>query len=189
VSGQLNVEAYCLALTKVYTFGPTFRAENLNTSRHLAEFRMIEPEIAFADLADNATLAERLLKFTLEALLKERQEDLAFFDERIEKGLVAKLQGIVSSEFVRMDYGEAIAVLERAKETFEFAVKWGMDLQSEHERYLTEKHARKPVIVMNYPKDIKAFYMRVNGDGRTVAAMDVLALGIGESNRWPRARA
>src|SRR3954451_19157878 len=165
VSGQINVEAYCLALTKVYTFGPTFRAENSNTSRHLAEFWMIEPEIAFADLSDNATLAERLLKFTLEKLLAERQDDLAFFDERIEKGLLAKLAGIVSSEFVRMDYGEAIAVLERAKEKFEFPVKWGVDLQSEHERYLTEKHAKKPVIVMNYPKDIKAFYMRVNDDG------------------------
>ncbi|MFL5040070.1 MAG: asparagine--tRNA ligase [Xanthobacteraceae bacterium] len=180
VSGQLNVEAFCLALSKVYTFGPTFRAENSNTSRHLAEFWMIEPEIAFADLKDNATLAEALLKFTLEALLKERHEDLAFFDERVEKGLLAKLEGIVGSEFVRMDYGEAIAVLERAKEKFEFPVKWGVDLQSEHERYLTEKHARKPVIVMNYPKDIKAFYMRVNDDGRTVAAMDVLAPGIGE---------
>ena len=180
VSGQLNVEAYCLALTKVYTFGPTFRAENSNTSRHLAEFWMIEPEIAFADLSDDATLAEALLKFTFETLLKERQEDLAFFDERIEKGLRAKLEGIVGSEFVRMDYGEAIAVLERAKEKFEFPVKWGIDLQSEHERYLTEKHAKKPVIVMNYPKDIKAFYMRVNDDGRTVAAMDVLAPGIGE---------
>src|SRR5438876_2520931 len=180
VSGQLNVEAYCLALTKVYTFGPTFRAENSNTSRHLAEFWMIEPEIAFADLSDNATLAERLLKFTLATLLKERPEDLAFFDERIEKGLRAKLEGIVGSEFVRMDYGEAISVLERAKEKFEFPVKWGMDLQSEHERYLTEKHAKKPVIVMNYPKDIKAFYMRGNDDGRTVAAMDVLAPGIGE---------
>src|SRR5450432_1809824 len=168
VSGQLNVEAYCLALSKVYTFGPTFRAENSNTSRHLAEFWMIEPEIAFADLADDATLAEQLLKFTFETLLKERAEDLAFFDERVEKGLVAKLAGIVDSEFVRMDYGEAIAVLERAKETFEFPVKWGIDLQSEHERYLTEKHAKKPVIVMNYPKDIKAFYMRVD-DGRTVA--------------------
>src|SRR3954453_21816821 len=138
VSGQLNVEAYCLALTKVYTFGPTFRAENSNTSRHLAEFWMIEPEIAFADLSDNATLAEGLLKFAFETLLKERQDDLAFFDERIEKGLLAKLAGIVSSEFVRMDYGEAIAVLERAKEKFEFPVKWGVDLQSEHERYLTE---------------------------------------------------
>src|SRR5467141_1378423 len=180
VSGQLNVEAYCLALTKVYTFGPTFRAENSNTSRHLAEFWMIEPEIAFADLSDNATLAEGLLKFAFETLLKERADDLAFFDERIEKWLLAKLEGIVGSEFVRMDYGEAIAVLERAKQKFEFPVKWGIDLQSEHERYLTEKHAKKPVIVMNYPKGIKAFYMRVNDDGRTVAAMDVLAPGIGE---------
>jgi asparaginyl-tRNA synthetase len=157
VSGQLNVEAYCLALSKVYTFGPTFRAENSNTSRHLAEFWMIEPEIAFADLSDNATLAERLLKYTFETLMKERQEDLEFFDQRVEKGLVAKLQGIVASEFVRMDYGDAIGVLERAKEKFEF-----------------------PVIVTNYPKDIKAFYMRVNDDGRTVAAMDVLAPGMGE---------
>src|SRR5271165_3280861 len=180
VSGQLNVESYCLALSKVYTFGPTFRAENSNTSRHLAEFWMIEPEIAFADLEDDATLAEGLLKYALEALLRERVEDIAFFDERVEKGLVAKLEGIVKSEFVRMDYGEAVAVLDRAKEKFEFPVKWGIDLQSEHERYLTEKHAKKPVIVMNYPKDIKAFYMRVNDDGRTVAAMDVLAPGIGE---------
>ncbi len=180
VSGQLNVEAYCLALTKVYTFGPTFRAENSNTSRHLAEFWMIEPEIAFADLADDATLAEQLLKTTFAALLAEREDDLAFFDQRVEKGLVAKLQGIVDSEFVRLDYSEAIRVLEKAKEKFEFPVKWGIDLQSEHERYLTEKHVRKPVIVTNYPKDIKAFYMRVNDDGRTVAAMDVLAPGIGE---------
>jgi asparaginyl-tRNA synthetase len=180
VSGQLNVEAYCLALTKVYTFGPTFRAENSNTSRHLAEFWMIEPEIAFANLSDDADLAEGLLKFTLKTLLEQRGDDLAFFDERIEKGLVAKLEGIVNSEFVRMDYSEAISVLERAKEKFEFPVRWGIDLQSEHERYLTEKHAKKPVIVMNYPKDIKAFYMRVNDDGRTVAAMDVLAPGIGE---------
>jgi asparaginyl-tRNA synthetase len=180
VSGQLNVEAYCLALTKVYTFGPTFRAENSNTSRHLAEFWMIEPEIAFADITDNATLAERLLKSAFATLLKERHEDLAFFDERIEKGLVAKLEGIVSSEFVRMDYTEAVSILEKAKEKFEFPVKWGIDLQSEHERYLTEKHAKAPVIVTNYPKAIKAFYMRVNDDGRTVAAMDVLAPGIGE---------
>jgi asparaginyl-tRNA synthetase len=180
VSGQLNIEAYCLALTKCYTFGPTFRAENSNTSRHLAEFWMIEPETAFADLADNATLAERLLKSTFETLLRKSAEDLAFFDERIEKGLIAKLEGIVSSEFVRMDYGEAVAILERAKEKFEFPVKWGIDLQSEHERYLTEKHVKKPVIVLNYPKAIKAFYMRVNDDGKTVAAMDVLAPGIGE---------
>jgi asparaginyl-tRNA synthetase len=180
VSGQLNVEAYCLALSKVYTFGPTFRAENSNTSRHLSEFWMIEPEIAFADLRDNASLAEELLKYVFKKLLEERLQDMAFFDERIEKGLVAKLQGIVDSEFVRMDYGEAISVLERAKEKFEFPVKWGVDLQSEHERYLTEKHAKKPVVVMNYPKAIKAFYMRLNDDGRTVAAMDVLAPGIGE---------
>jgi asparaginyl-tRNA synthetase len=180
VSGQLNVECYCLAMSKVYTFGPTFRAENSNTSRHLAEFWMIEPEIAFAGLTEDAELAERLLKYVLRALLDERAEDMAFFDERIEKGLVAKLEGIVASEFVRMDYGEAISILERAKEKFEFPVKWGVDLQSEHERYLTEKHAKRPVIVMNYPKAIKAFYMRVNDDDKTVAAMDVLAPGIGE---------
>jgi asparaginyl-tRNA synthetase len=180
VSGQLNVEAYCLALSRVYTFGPTFRAENSNTSRHLAEFWMIEPEVAFADLSDNATLAEALLKHIFRTVLAERADDMAFFDERIEKGVVAKLQGIVDSQFVRMDYTEAISVLERAKQKFEFPVQWGVDLQSEHERYLTEQHARKPVVVMNYPKAIKAFYMRVNDDGRTVAAMDVLAPGIGE---------
>jgi asparaginyl-tRNA synthetase len=180
VSGQLNVETYCLALSRVYTFGPTFRAENSNTSRHLAEFWMIEPEIAFADLGDDADLAEALLKHLFRTVLAERPEDMAFFEERIEKGVIAKLQGIVDSEFVRMDYGEAIGILERAKEKFEFPVQWGIDLQSEHERYLTERHARKPVIVMNYPKGIKAFYMRLNDDGRTVAAMDVLAPGIGE---------
>jgi asparaginyl-tRNA synthetase len=180
VSGQLNVEAYCLALSKVYTFGPTFRAENSNTSRHLAEFWMIEPEIAFADLADNARLAEALLKYAFAALLSECAEDLAFFDQRIEKGLVAKLEAIVGCEFAHMDYGEAVGVLERSNQKFEFPVVWGVDLQSEHERYLTETHAKKPVVVMNYPKDIKAFYMRLNDDGRTVAAMDVLAPGIGE---------
>jgi asparaginyl-tRNA synthetase len=180
VSGQLNVEAYCLALSKVYTFGPTFRAENSNTSRHLAEFWMIEPEIAFADLAANATLAETLLKHIFRTVLAERPDDIAFFEERIEKGLIAKLQGIVDSEFVRMDYTEAIRILERATQKFEFPVKWGVDLQSEHERYLSEKHAGRPVVVMNYPKEIKAFYMRVNDDGKTVAAMDVLAPGIGE---------
>jgi asparaginyl-tRNA synthetase len=180
VSGQLNVEAYCLALSKVYTFGPTFRAENSNTSRHLAEFWMVEPEIAFADLADDATLAESLLKQVFRSVLDERPDDMAFFEERIEKGLIAKLTGIVDSEFVRMDYAEAIRILEAASRKFEFPVSYGMDLQSEHERYLAETHARKPVIVMNYPKAIKAFYMRVNDDGRTVAAMDVLAPGIGE---------
>jgi len=180
VSGQLNVETYCMALSKVYTFGPTFRAENSNTSRHLAEFWMIEPEIAFADLADNATLAEALLKHVLRTVLSERPDDMAFFEERIEKGVIAKLSGIVESDFVRMDYTDAIRILEQSKQKFEFPVKWGIDMQSEHERYLTEKHARKPVIVMNYPKEIKAFYMRQNDDGRTVAAMDVLAPGIGE---------
>lgn len=180
VSGQLNVESYCLALSKVYTFGPTFRAENSNTSRHLAEFWMVEPEIAFADLADNATLAEALLKYVLAAVLTERGDDMAFFDERIEKGVIAKLQGIVDKEFVRMDYSEAISILGKARAKFEFPVQWGMDLQSEHERYLAEKHVAGPLVLMNYPKEIKAFYMRMNDDGRTVAAMDVLAPGIGE---------
>ena len=180
VSGQLNVEAYCMALSKVYTFGPTFRAENSNTSRHLAEFWMIEPEIAFADLSDDATLAEALLKHVFRAVLEERADDMAFFEERIEKGVIAKLESMVNSEFVRMDYTEAIKVLEGSRHKFEFPVSWGMDLQSEHERYLSERHVGKPVILMNYPKEIKAFYMRLNEDGRTVAAMDVLAPGIGE---------
>jgi asparaginyl-tRNA synthetase len=180
VSGQLNVEAYCLALSKVYTFGPTFRAENSNTSRHLAEFWMIEPEIAFADLADDADLAERLLKAVFSAVLAERPDDMAFFEERVEKGVIAKLQAIVDKPFVRMDYAEAIAVLEKTKQKFEFPVKWGMDLQSEHERYLAEVHVGGPLVLMNYPREIKAFYMRLNDDARTVAAMDVLAPGIGE---------
>jgi asparaginyl-tRNA synthetase len=180
VSGQLNVEAYCMAMSKVYTFGPTFRAENSNTSRHLAEFWMIEPEIAFADLADNAALAEALLKHVFAAALAERADDMAFFEERVEKGVIAKLEGMVRADFVRMDYTEAIAILERSKEKFEYPVKWGIDLQSEHERYLAEKHVGGPLILMNYPKQIKAFYMRMNDDERTVAAMDVLAPGIGE---------
>jgi asparaginyl-tRNA synthetase len=180
VSGQLNVETYCMALSKVYTFGPTFRAENSNTSRHLAEFWMIEPEIAFADLAADASLAEAMLKYIFNAVLNERPDDMAFFEERVEKGLIAKLEGMVNTEFVRMDYTEAISILEKSKEKFEFQVKWGIDLQSEHERYLAEKHVGKPVILMNYPKEIKAFYMRLNDDNKTVAAMDVLAPGIGE---------
>jgi asparaginyl-tRNA synthetase len=180
VSGQLNVETYCMALSKVYTFGPTFRAENSNTSRHLAEFWMIEPEIAFADLSDDATLAEALLKYVLGAVLHERADDMAFFEERIEKGVIAKLRAIVDKPFVRMDYTEAIRVLEGSKQKFEFPVKWGMDLQSEHERFLAERHVNGPVILMNYPREIKAFYMRLNDDGKTVAAMDVLAPGIGE---------
>jgi asparaginyl-tRNA synthetase len=180
VSGQLNVETYCMALSKVYTFGPTFRAENSNTSRHLAEFWMIEPEIAFADLSDNATLAERLLKYVLQAVLAERADDMAFFEERIEKGVIAKLTQIVDKPFVRMDYTEAIAILEASKSKFEFPVRWGMDLQSEHERYLAEMHVKGPLVLMNYPREIKAFYMRLNDDEKTVAAMDVLAPGIGE---------
>jgi asparaginyl-tRNA synthetase len=180
VSGQLNIEAYCLALSRVYTFGPTFRAENSNTSRHLAEFWMVEPEIAFADLADNASLAEDLIKYIFRAVLDERQDDMAFFDERVQKGTVKRLEEIVSSDFVRMDYTEAIRILESAKQKFEFPVAWGVDLQSEHERYLTEQHVGKPVVLMNYPKEIKAFYMRLNDDERTVAAMDVLVPAIGE---------
>jgi asparaginyl-tRNA synthetase len=180
VSGQLNVETYCMALSKVYTFGPTFRAENSNTSRHLAEFWMIEPEIAFADLAVDAALAEVMLKYVFKAVLNERADDMAFFEERVEKGLIAKLQGMIDREFVRMDYTEAIKILETTKEKFDYPVKWGMDLQSEHERFLAEKHVGGPVILMNYPKEIKAFYMRLNDDNKTVAAMDVLAPGIGE---------
>ena len=180
VSGQLNVETYCMALSKVYTFGPTFRAENSNTSRHLAEFWMIEPEIAFADLSDDATLAEAMLKYVFKAVLNERADDMEFFDERIEKGLIAKLQGMIDSPIVRMDYTDAIKILEASKEKFDYPVKWGTDLQSEHERYLAEKHVKGPLVLMNYPKEIKAFYMRLNDDGKTVAAMDVLAPGIGE---------
>jgi asparaginyl-tRNA synthetase len=180
VSGQLNVETYCMAMSKVYTFGPTFRAENSNTSRHLAEFWMVEPEIAFANLSDDADLAEAMLKHIFRTVLAERPEDMAFFEERIEKGIIAKLQGIVDSEFVRMDYTEAIRVLSSAKQKFDYPVQWGMDLQSEHERYLAETHAARPVVLVNYPKEIKAFYMRLNDDDKTVAAMDVLAPGIGE---------
>jgi len=180
VSGQLNVETYCMALSKVYTFGPTFRAENSNTSRHLAEFWMIEPEIAFATLKEDADLAESLLRYVCKAVLEERGDDMAFFEERIESGVIAKVQGIVESEFARMDYTEAIQILQNCGHAFEFPVQWGIDLQSEHERYLAEKHVGRPVILMNYPKDIKAFYMRLNDDGKTVAAMDVLAPGIGE---------
>ena len=180
VSGQLNVESYCLALSKVYTFGPTFRAENSNTSRHLAEFWMIEPEIAFANLADNADLAESFLKYIFTALLNERGDDLKFFADRIDKDCIARLERFVSASFERLTYTDAIAALEQSGKAFEFPVKWGIDMQSEHERWLTEEHVKAPVVVMNYPKEIKAFYMRMNDDGKTVAAMDVLAPGIGE---------
>ncbi len=183
VSGQLNVESYCLAMSRVYTFGPTFRAENSNTARHLAEFWMVEPEIAFAGLGDNADLAEALLKSIFRAVLDEREDDMRFFAERIDRGCVTRLERFVGSSFERMEYGDAITALEGAVERgarFEFPVAWGMDLQSEHERHLTEEIVGRPVVVMNYPREIKAFYMRLNDDGRTAAAMDVLAPGIGE---------
>ena len=180
VSGQLNVETYCLALSKVYTFGPTFRAENSNTSRHLAEFWMVEPEIAFADLSADADLAESFLKYILRTVLDERGDDMSFFADRIDKGCIARVEAFVNSTFQRMTYTEAVAALEKSGRAFEFAVRWGMDLQSEHERWLTEEYVKAPVIVMDYPKEIKAFYMRMNDDGKTVAAMDVLAPGIGE---------
>ena len=183
VSGQLNVETYCCALSKVYTFGPTFRAENSNTARHLAEFWMIEPEIAFADLDDDADLAEEFLKYIFRALLDERADDMKFFAERIDKECITRLEKFVESSFERMEYGVAVDHLVKAVakgRKFEFEPKWGADLQSEHERYLTEELVGRPVVVMNYPKEIKAFYMRMNDDGKTVAAMDVLAPGIGE---------
>jgi len=180
VSGQLNVEAYCLAMSKVYTFGPTFRAENSHTSRHLAEFWMVEPEIAFADLSDNADLAEDLLTTVLSRVLEEREDDMAFFQQRIDKTVIERVRSIIDNKFERMEYSEAIEILKNSGEKFDFPVEWGLDLQSEHERYLTEKHVGRPVILMNYPAEIKAFYMRLNDDERTVAAMDVLAPGIGE---------
>jgi len=180
VSGQLNAEAYAMALTKVYTFGPTFRAENSNTSRHLAEFWMIEPEVAFADLADNASLAEDFLKYLFQAVLEECESDMAFFAQRVDKDAMARLQNVASANFERMEYTDAIDILKAAKKKFEFPVTWGLDLQSEHERYLAEEHVGRPIVLMNYPKEIKAFYMRLNDDEKTVAAMDVLAPGIGE---------
>jgi asparaginyl-tRNA synthetase len=180
VSGQLNVEAYCLSMTNVYTFGPTFRAENSNTARHLAEFWMVEPEIAFADLNDLADLAEDFLKYIFKAVLEECPDDMQFFAERIEPKAIERLQAVADTAFVRVDYAEAIEILKACGKKFEFPAEWGLDLQTEHERYLTEQHFKAPVIVMNYPTEIKAFYMRLSDDGRTVAAMDVLAPGIGE---------
>ena len=180
VSGQLNVEAYCLAMSKVYTFGPTFRAENSNTTRHLAEFWMIEPEVAFADLADNAALAEDFLKYLFRAVLHERGDDLAFIAERVQPDAITRLEAFVNAPFERIEYTDAIALLQKSGQKFDFPVEWGLDLQTEHERWLTEQHVGGPVVVTNYPEHIKAFYMRLNDDGRTVAAMDVLAPGIGE---------
>ena len=180
VSGQLNVEAYCLAMSKVYTFGPTFRAENSNTSRHLAEFWMVEPEIAFADLDDLADLAEDFLKYIFKYVLENCEQDMAFFAKRIEPTAVERLQQFLTEPFNRVDYGEAVEILKSCGKDFEFPVEWGIDLQTEHERYLSEQHFKSPVVVKNYPTEIKAFYMRLNDGGETVAALDVLAPGIGE---------
>lgn len=180
VSGQLNVETYCNALSKVYTFGPTFRAENSNTTRHLAEFWMVEPEIAFADLSDAADLAEEMLKYVFKAVLEERPDDMAFFQQRVDKTVLDRLNSVINTDFVRLDYTDAITILENCGKKFENQVSWGVDLNSEHERYLAEEHFNGPVVLQNYPKDIKSFYMRLNDDGKTVAAMDILAPGIGE---------
>jgi asparaginyl-tRNA synthetase len=180
VSGQLNVEAYCLSLSKVYTFGPTFRAENSHTTRHLAEFWMIEPEIAFADLVEDANVAEDFLKYLFRAVLDERMDDMAFIAERVQKDAITRLEAFINAPFERIEYSDAIALLQKSGVKFDFPVEWGLDLQTEHERWLTEQHVGRPVVVMNYPEHIKAFYMRLNDDGRTVAAMDVLAPGIGE---------
>ncbi len=189
VSGQLNVETYCCALSNVYTFGPTFRAENSNTTRHLAEFWMVEPEMAFCDLQRDSEIAEALLKYCINAALTERADDMKFFEERIEPGITARLKHVLETPFVRLPYTKAIEILTQAQASgkkFEYLVKWGTDLQTEHERFLTEEHFKKPVILMNYPKQIKAFYMRLNepgtdgAPGDTVAAMDVLVPKIGE---------
>lgn len=180
VSGQLNAEAYCLALSKVYTFGPTFRAENSNTSRHLAEFWMVEPEIAFANLSDICELSKDFLQYLCQAVLNERMDDLSFFNQYIEPGLLDRLQDLVNTDFEVMTYSEAINQLQRSSQKFEFPCEWGLDLQSEHERYLAETLCKKPVILTNYPTHIKSFYMRLSDDGKTVAAMDVLVPGIGE---------
>jgi len=180
VSGQLNAETLACALSDVYTFGPTFRAENSNTSRHLAEFWMIEPEMAFANLAEDMDCAESYLRFTVNYVLEHCAEDLAFFDAFVEKGLVERLRRVASSEFARLTYTDAIKILEKSGKTFAFPYTWGSDLQSEHERYLAEEHCKKPVILTDYPKEIKAFYMRMNDDQKTVAAMDVLVPQIGE---------
>lgn len=180
VSGQLNGETYASAMSKIYTFGPTFRAENSNTSRHLAEFWMVEPELAFADLEDIAKLAEQMLKYVFKAVLEERRDDMEFFAQRVEKTAITRLEEFVEKDFAQVDYTEAVEILKACGKKFEYAVEWGVDLQSEHERYLAEEHYKAPVVIKNYPRDIKAFYMRQNEDGKTVAAMDIVAPGIGE---------
>ncbi len=180
VSGQLEAEAFALAFKNTYTFGPTFRAENSNTARHAAEFWMIEPEIAFADLEDNMRLAEDMFKYIVNYVLENAPEEMEFFDNFVSKGIIDRLKGIVSSEFGVITYTEAIDILLESGEKFQYPVKWGIDLQTEHERYITDKVFQKPVFVINYPKEIKAFYMRVNEDDKTVAAMDLLVPGVGE---------
>jgi asparaginyl-tRNA synthetase len=180
VSGQLNAESMACALSDVYTFGPTFRAENSNTSRHLAEFWMIEPEMAFADLKTDRECAESFLKYIIQAVLDRCPEDMEFFDQFIEKGVIDRLRHVAGSPFAHLTYTEAVEILEKANRSFEFPVHWGIDLQSEHERYLAEVHCKGPLILTDYPKKIKAFYMRDNDDGKTVAAMDVLVPKIGE---------
>jgi asparaginyl-tRNA synthetase len=180
VSGQLEAEAFALAFKNVYTFGPTFRAENSNTARHAAEFWMIEPEIAFADLKDNMRLAEDMMKYLIDYILQNAKEEMDLFNEFVEKGIKDKLAGIVNAEFAHITYTRAVELLRESQEQFEYPVEWGRDLQTEHERYLTEKVFDKPVFVTDYPKDIKAFYMRLNDDGKTVAAMDLLVPGVGE---------
>jgi len=180
VSGQLNAEAYATALSDVYTFGPTFRAENSNTSRHLAEFWMIEPELAFVDLSIIASLAEKYLKVLVTEALEERMEELQFFDQHIEEGLINRLVHVQKTPFISLTYTEAIQILKNCNHHFAFPVKWGNDLQSEHERFLTEEHCKAPIILIDYPKEIKAFYMRDNDDGKTVAALDLLVPKIGE---------
>jgi asparaginyl-tRNA synthetase len=180
VSGQLEGEAYAHAFRKIYTFGPTFRAENSNTARHAAEFWMLEPEVAFADLEDNMALAEEMLKYIISYVLEHAPEEMEFFNRFIEKGLLDRLNLIVNSDFERITYTEAMDILRKSGVEFAFPVEWGCDLQTEHERYLTEKVFKKPVFVTDYPKDIKAFYMRLNDDGKTVAAMDLLVPGVGE---------
>lgn len=180
VSGQLNAEALVMGLNKVYTFGPTFRAENSNTTRHASEFWMMEPEVAFNDLSANMDLAEKMLKFLIRTALEELPEEMEFFNKFIDPGLSDRLNNIIASEFTRITYTEAINILEKSGQKFNYPVKWGIDLQTEHERYLTDQIFKKPVFVTDYPKDIKAFYMRLNEDGQTVAAMDLLVPGVGE---------
>jgi asparaginyl-tRNA synthetase len=180
VSGQLAGETYCMAFGDIYTFGPTFRAENSNTARHAAEFWMIEPEIAFADLADNMQLAEDMIRFLVREMLEKAPEELAFFNQFVDKTLLERLNMLVSADFGRITYTEAVDLLQKSGRTFQYPVAWGMDLQTEHERYLTEEVMKKPLFVTDYPKDIKAFYMRMNDDGKTVAAMDLLVPGVGE---------